>query len=164
MSLAITKLSQTILNGSKKIVFAAALLLTVGVSSSFATNNNHGGNDAVTASFHKDFKRAEFMQKEVGKNFIKFTFKMNDVVMFAFYNEDGQLLAISRNIQSSQLPLQLLMQVKKDYGNYWICDLFEYSAEGNSCYYITLENADSRVILRSEGAAYWDLYDKKAKE
>jgi hypothetical protein len=161
MSLAITKLSQTLLNGSKKIVFAAALLLTVGISSSFATPTD-GGNDAVTASFRKDFKRAEFIQREVGKNFIKFTFKMNDVVMFAFYNENGQLLAISRNIQSSQLPLQLLMQVKKDYGNYWICDLFEYSADGNSCYYITLENADSRVILRSDGAD-WNLYDKKAK-
>jgi hypothetical protein len=103
------------------------------------------------------------MQKEAGKNFTKFTFKLNDVVLSAFYNENGQLLAITRNIQSNQLPLQLLMQVKKDYGNYWISDLFEYSGDGSSNYYITLETADSRVILRSNGTE-WEVYDKKVKE
>lgn len=162
MSLAITKLSQTLINGSKKIALATALLLTVGISSSFATPND-GGNDAATASFRKDFKKAEVMQKETGKNFTKFTFKLNDVVLSAFYNENGQLLAITRNIQCNQLPLQLLIQVKKDYANYWISDLFEYTADGTSSYYITLETADSRVILRSNGTD-WDVYDKKAKE
>jgi len=162
MSLTITNLSQTLINGSKKIVLAAALLLTVGISSSFATPKD-GDNDAATVSFHKDFKKVEVIEKHAGKNFIKFTFKMNDVVMSAFYNENGQLLAITRNIQSSQLPLQLLMQIKKDYGNYWISDLFEYDGDGSSSYYITLENADYCVILRSNGTQ-WEMYDKKAKQ
>jgi hypothetical protein len=162
MSLLIANLSQTLIKGSKKIALATALLLTVGISSSFATPTN-GGNDAATVSFHKDFKKAEVMQKEAGKNFTKFTFKLNDVVLSAFYNENGQLLAITRNIQSNQLPLQLLMQVKKDYGNYWISDLFEYSGDGSSNYYITLETADSRVILRSNGTE-WEVYDKQVKQ
>jgi hypothetical protein len=162
MSLTITNLSQTLINGSKKIVLATALLLTVGISSSFATTND-GGNDAATVSFHKDFKKVEVIETHIGKDFIKFTFKMNGVIMSAFYNENGQLLAITRNIQSSQLPLQLLMQIKKDYGNYWISDLFEYDGDGSNSYYITLESADYRVILRSNGTE-WELYDKKAKQ
>lgn len=161
MSLANTNLSQTIINGSKKIVLAAALLLTVGVTSSFATPTD-GGNDAVTISFRKDFKKAEVIQKEVGKNFTKITFRLNNMVMFAFYNEDGTLLAITRNITSNQLPLQLLMDLKQNYGNYWICDLFEYSGDGNTNYYVTLENADSRVILRSNSTD-WEVYDKQVK-
>jgi len=162
MSLQIANLSQTLINGSKKIVLAAALLLTVGISSSFA-NTTEDGNDAATASFHKDFKKVEVVEKHIGKNFTKFTFKMNDVIMSAFYNENGQLLAITRNIQSNQLPLQLLMQIKKDYSNYWISDLFEYNGDGSSNYYITLETADQRVILRSNGTE-WEVYDKKIKE
>lgn len=162
MSLTITNLSQTLINGSKKIVLAAAMLLTVGISSSFATPAD-SGNDAATVSFHKDFKKVEVIETHIGKNFIKFTFKMNDVVMSAFYNDNGQLLAITRNIQSSQLPLQLLMQIKKDYANYWISDLFEYDGDGSSSYYITLENADNTVILRSNGTE-WETYDKKAKQ
>ncbi|HEX3933860.1 MAG TPA: hypothetical protein VHW43_04220 [Puia sp.] len=162
MSLAITKLSQTLINGSKKIALATALFLTVGISSSFATPTE-GDNDVATASFHKDFKKAEVMQKEAGKNFTKFTFKLNDVVLFAFYNENGQLLAITRNIQSNQLPVQLLIDLKKNYANYWISDLFEYTGDDTSSYYITLENCDNRVILRSNGI-YWEVYDKKAKQ
>ena len=161
MSLTITNLSQTVINGSKKIVLAAALLLTVGVTSSFATPAD-GGKDAVTISFRKDFKKAEVIQKEVGKTFTKITFKLNNMVMFAFYNEDGQLLAITRNIQSNQLPLQLLMGLKQNYANYWICDLFEYSGDGSTNYYVTLENADGRVILRSNSTD-WEVYDKQAK-
>ena len=162
MSLTIANLSQTLINGSKRIVLAAALLLTVGISSSFATTKD-GGNDAATVSFRKDFKKVEVIETHIGKDFIKFTFKMNDVVMSAFYNENGQLLAITRNIQSSQLPLQLLMQIKKDYASYWITDLFEYDGDGTNSYYITLESADYRVILRSNGTE-WELYDKKVKQ
>jgi hypothetical protein len=161
MSLAITNLSQTLINGSKKIALAAALLLTVGISSSFAGSNDDG-KDAATVSFHKDFKKVEVVEKHIGKNFTKFTFKMNDVILSAFYNENGQLLAITRNIQSIQLPLRLLMQIKKDYANYWISDLFEYDGDGSSNYYITLETADHRVILRSNGTE-WEVYDKKVK-
>lgn len=162
MSLTITNLSQTLINGTKKIALAAAMILTVGISSSFATPKD-GGNDAATTSFHKDFKKVEVIETHIGKDFTKFTFKMNDVVMSAFYNESGQLLAITRNIQSSQLPLQLLMQIKQDYANYWISDLFEYNGNGSSNYYITLETADYRVILRSNGTE-WETYDKKAKQ
>ena len=145
-----------------KFALTTALFLTVGISSTFA-NTNDDGNDAATTSFHKDFKKVEVMEKHTGKDFTRFTFKMNDVVLSAFYNENGELLAITRNIKSSQLPLQLLMQIKQKYANYWISDLFEYSGDGSNFYYITLETADSHMVLRSNGTE-WEVYDKKAKE
>lgn len=163
MSRSINQLSHTIFNGSKKIALAVALLLTVGISSSFA-NPTEGHNDAVNASFRKDFKKAELLTTEPGKNYTKLTFKMNDMVLSAFYGEDGQLLAVTRNIRSNQLPIQLLLQIKKDYATYWISDLFEFSSDGSSAYYITLENADSKVTLRSSGSDTWDVYTKKTKE
>jgi hypothetical protein len=163
MSRSINQLSRTIFNGSKKIALAVALLLTVGISSSFA-NPTEGHNDAVNASFHKDFKKAELLTTEPGKNYTKLTFKMNDMVLSAFYGEDGQLLAVTRNIRSNQLPIQLLLQIKKDYTAYWISDLFEFSSDGSSAYYITLENADSKVTLRSSGSDTWEVYTKKTKE
>lgn len=164
MLLAINQLSQSLIQGTKKITVAAALLLTVGITSSFANpTGGDSGNDAATASFHKDFKKVEVLETQVGKTFVKFTFKMNDMVLFAFYNDNGQLLAVSRNIRSSQLPIQLLIQVKKDYADYWISDLFELTTEGNTNYYITLENANTSVTLRSYDSGSWEVYDRKAK-
>ena len=162
MSLAINQISQALLNGTKKIALAVAMLLTVGIASSFA-NPKDGGNDAATASFHKDFKKAEVMEKKTGKTYTRFTFKLNEMILFAFYDENGQLLAVTRNIKSNQLPIQLQMQVKKDYGNYWISDLFEYTGDGNTNYYITLENADSSITLRSYDSGTWEVYNRKAK-
>jgi hypothetical protein len=161
-------LRQTILNGSKKIAIVAALFLTVGLSSGFATpvsiNNAstvspaRDGNDLVTASFHKDFKHAELMGIEVKKAYTKVTFKLNNMVLFAFYSGNGELLAVVRNILSTQLPIQLLMDLKETYNNYWITDLFEINSDNQTTYYVTLQNADGHVSLRSDNTATWETY------
>ncbi len=163
MSLAINQLSQTLINGSKKIALAVALLLTVGISSSFATPTD-GRTEVINASFRKDFKKAQLITIEVSKNYTKLTFKMNEMVMFAFYSDNGQLLAVTRNITSNQLPIQLLLKMKKDYANFWITDLFEFNGDGTSTYYMTMENADSSVTLRSNGSDSWEVYDRRIKE
>lgn len=147
---------------ASKIALAIALVLTM-VSTSFANTTNDDHNTAVTASFHKDFKKAELLTSETEKDYTKLTFKMNDMVLFAFYSEEGQLLAVTRNIKSNQLPINLLIQVKQDYANYWISELFEFNSDGTNAYYITLENADSSITLRSSGTDTWDVYTKKTK-
>jgi hypothetical protein len=161
MSLVTTLLSQTFLNRSKKIVLAAALFLTVGVSSSFA-NPNGGGNDAIQASFKREFNKAELLAVVPGRTYTKLTFKMNDVVLSAFYADNGDLLAVTRNIRSSQLPITLMMDVRHNYADYWISDLFEITADGTTNYYITLENADMKITLRSVEDS-WEVYSKKTK-
>ena len=150
-------LSQILLNGSKKVAFIVALFLTVGISSSFAAPTREG-NDAIVASFHKDFKRAELMGMEIKKDYTKVTFRLNNLVLFAFYSSNGELLAVVRNIVSTQLPIQLLMDLKQKYNDFWITDLFEMSANGETNYYVTLQNADTKVTLRSNSSNDWETY------
>lgn len=164
MLLTINQLSQTLIKGSKKIAFAAALLLTIGISSSFATPHHRDRNDLVKASFRKDFKKAELLGAEVKPTYTKLTIKMNDVIMYAYYSDNGNLLAVSRNIRSNQLPVQLMLELKRSYADYWISDLFELTGDGASNYYITVENADTRVTLRSCGSDAWEVYERKGKE
>ncbi len=112
--------------------------------------------DLIVASFKKDFKKGELMQVEIKKDYTKLTFKMSNLVLFAFYSGNGELLAVTRNILSTQLPIQLLMDLKQNYGNYWITDLFEMSSNGETNYYATLENADARITLRSNSTDNWE--------
>lgn len=146
---------------SIKTFALVAMLLTA--SSTFATPTDDS-NEAVKVAFHKDFKKAELTSTEVKATYTKLTFKLNGVVMYAFYSDNGQLLAVTRNITSNQLPIQLLLEVKKNYSDYWISDLFELTGDGASNYYITLENADQRVTLRSNGSDTWETYEKRTKE
>ena len=148
------------LRAINQIALTAALLLTLGVSTGFAKNSNEGGD---AAAFRKDFNHAELLSTAEGKDYTKFTFKMNGAILFAFYNENGELLAVTHNLKSTELPIRLLMQVKHDYSGYWISDLFELDANGSGHYYITLENADSKLTLRSNDGN-WETYSRANKE
>ena len=144
------------------IALTAALLLTAGVGSSFSRNTTNG-NDNIEAYFRKDFQQAEQISTNTGADYTKVTFKMNSMILTAFYSNSGELLAVTHNITSTQLPLQLLIQVKRNYSGYWISDLFEYNANGSSSYFLTLENADSKVTLRSNDGD-WETYNKTTKQ
>ncbi len=146
----------------KKSFLTWALILMVGVSTSFA-HGFEGVSEKVMNSFKKEFANAENVQWESGKEFAKATFGYHGQVMFAYYNNDGTLLAVTRNIMAGQLPLSLLSEVKKNYSEYWISDLFEMSSNNETSYYITLENGDQKIVLRSVDSTSWDVYRKDKK-
>lgn len=157
-------LRQTILNGSKKLMLIMALFLTVGLSSSFATPSDDV-NEIVKTSFRNDFKKAELIGYEAGKQYTKVTFKMDDMILFAFYADNGDLLAVTRNIRTTQLPIQLLLDLKKRFtGDYWVTDLFEINSQGQNNYYVTVENENTKTTMRSAGANSWEIYEKTNKK
>jgi ABC-type proline/glycine betaine transport system substrate-binding protein len=157
------KLSKALVNGTKTLAVTAALLLTVGIGSSFAAPAENG-NDIVIASFHKEFRSANVIKVETKKEYTKVTFNMNDVVMFAYYSENGDLMAVVRNILSTQLPIRLLMDLKQNHAGCWITDLFEIDSNGQTIYYASLENGDMKVTLRSANTNTWETYHKESKE
>ena len=138
--------------------FALALLFAV---TSFAKPVDSVKGE-INASIKRNFKNAQILNTETKEAFTKVTFKMNEVIMFAFYSRTGDLLAVTRNITSSQLPMNLLMSLKNDYSAYWITELFEFTGDGINCYYVSLESADARVTLRSNGDS-WEVYTSMKK-
>jgi hypothetical protein len=157
-----------------KRIFAltTALLLTIGVSNSFARSAHSGGNTNGSntngghnnnAWLNKDFSQVELLDTKTDADYTRFTFKMSGIILNAFYSNQGELLAVTHNITSTQLPITLLMQIKGDYANYWISDLFELSSHGQSNYYITLENAEKTITLRSSDNN-WEVFSKTTKE
>ena len=45
-----------------------------------------------------------------------------------------------------------------------ISELFEMNAEGQNSYYVTVENANTKVTLRSVSSSDWELYERTAKK
>ena len=146
----------------KKSILMWVMMLTVGLTTTFA-NNEETINQRAVSSFKKDFASAQDVKWENNKDFVKATFTINDQVMFAYYSQTGDLMAVTRNILSNQLPISLLANLKKSYGTYWISDLFEVSSATDASYYVTLQNADQTVVLKSNGASAWEVYRKEKK-
>ena len=146
----------------KKRILTWALLLVTGINSSFAKVPEKY-NDHIRDSFRKEFKNAEVIKWETFSAFTKATFKMNDLVMFAYYSSDGRLIAVARNILSDQLPINLMTNLKKEYSGYWITDLFEITDCNQESHYVTVENPDYKLILVSDDMNSWTVYKKEKK-
>jgi hypothetical protein len=146
----------------KKRILALAVVLSIGISSIYA-NNEERVNQKAVSSFKNDFAQATDVKWESNKEYAKATFKMNDQVMFAYYSEAGSLMAVTRNILSSQLPINLQSSLKKNYKESWISDLFEIDSNEETSYYVTLENAEYSITLKSAGSQGWTIFKKERK-
>jgi hypothetical protein len=121
-------------------------------------------NRLVSNSFKNDFRNAVIISCEVSRNVTNLTFVMNDLIMHAFYAGNGDLLGVTRNILTSQLPIDLLLKFRQDYQDYWVTDLFEVTSREDHAYFITLENAGTRIVLRSADNFNWEIYKRTNKD
>lgn len=144
----------------KKIVFMLGLVVTMGVCSAYPSERV---SQKVLASFKTEFVNAQDVAWETGNNYFRAEFTMNEQRIFAYYNVDGQLLSIARYISSIQLPVNLYADLKNDYSKYWISDLFEVSNSEGLHYYVTLETADSKLVMHSGNGGSWSTYSKSKK-
>jgi len=56
-----------------------------------------------------------------------------------------------------------LLQLKRNYAAFWIPELFEVVNDEGDYYYVTLENADEKLILKAKANRSWRLYKRVAK-
>jgi hypothetical protein len=142
----------------KKMILTLAIVVsTLGV---FASPNNV--NQKVLDAFKTEFASAKEVAWTVGSNYYKATFTYNEKRVFAYYDENGALLGLTRYVSPLDLPLALQKNLKKNYPGCWISDLFEAAKNDGTNYYLTLENADSKIILKSSGNS-WNVYSKIKK-
>ena len=144
----------------KKIVFVMGFLMIMGVSWAYPSEKV---SQKVLTSFKTEFTNAQNVERETGSNYFKAAFTMNEQRIFAYYNVDGQLLSIARYISSIQLPVNLYADLKNDYTKYWISDLFEVSNSEGLHYYVTLETADTKLVMHSSNGGSWSTYSKNKK-
>ena len=147
----------------KKVLLSIATVLMMGVSA-FAANNDDGiANQLAVRSFKKDFVSAKNIVWEQKEAYTRATFSLNGQILFAYYNNNGELQAVVRNITSDQLPINLLASLKNEYNDCWITDLFEMSSDDQTSYYVTLETSEKKIVLKSTGSA-WEVYSKERKQ
>ena len=146
----------------KKRILFIALVIAFGMTNLFA-NTVDGVNQKVLSNFQKEFSQAKDIYWQKGDDFLKASFTLNEKVFFAYYNEAGEKLALVRNLTSFDLPLSLQMELKQSYPQYWISDLFEFNGQDDSAYYVTIENADVKITLKSIGMNTWTVYKRTQK-
>jgi len=144
----------------KKLMIAVALLVSLGA---FAGKEKEKVNEKVLNAFNTEFTNVHEVEWTASADYFKASFALNGQRVSAVFNTDGELMGMTRNIPSSQLPVTLQSSLKRNYGSFWISNLFEVSNSNGTHYYITLENGDNKVILKSSGNSDWAPYKKDRK-
>ena len=139
------------------------LALVVLVSSLAVNAEERNVNEKVLNAFKTEFTTASQVEWSTGPGYYKAAFVFNEKHVFAFYNAEGRLLGLTRNITAAELPLKLQTDLKKNYDTYWISDLFEAAREEGTAYYLTLEDADTRLVLKASADNNWTVYEKTKK-
>jgi hypothetical protein len=148
----------------KKRILLLSIVLVSFTAFSFAADAPVSVSKNVISSFNKQFINARDIKWESHADFVKAQFSVNDIVLYAYFNQSGDLIAITRFISPSQLPLVLLNSLKKQYSSgYWVSDLFEIETEAGTSYYANFESADQTVILKSDGISGWNTFQKEKK-
>src|SRR5215207_2200590 len=131
----------------KRFILSLVLVASIGATSFAADDTMVSTN--VRQSFQKSFSNAKEVNWSLTSEIYKADFVYNSQYLAAYYDAEGTLLGVTKNILSTQLPLLLESSLKENYSGYWISDVIEFSNEDGTTYYVTLENGDGKLVLKS---------------
>ena len=145
----------------KKILLSVALTIGLGIATVFAGTPDV--NAKVLETFKNQFPAATETEWSSGTDYYKANFVYNNNYVSAYYSVDGEFLATVRHITSVNLPMLLQLSLKNDYSKFWISDLYELAKYDGTSYYVTVENADQKIVLRSTNGTNWSVHKKTSK-
>jgi hypothetical protein len=118
----------------------------------------------VLEAFRVKFTDAQNVTWETGSNYYKADFTYNGMRMFALYSSSAELLSLTRNIPSEQLPFYLQAMLEENYAEYRIAAVFEVSDQAGFRYYVNMENEARQVVLESENGNSWNVFKKTRRQ
>lgn len=146
--------------------FFVSLLMVISVYS-FA--NTPGSGDKVSAhikaALEKEFAGAQYIvwQSLKDHQIYHAKFLYNNEQLNAFFEQDGNLLAIGRFITPVALPLIITKNLTNRYGSFQVKDAVEYTRSGETSYLVTLENEQSRIVVEAYDSGNLYVFKKEKK-
>ena len=141
----------------KKILIIPITILLALFSMSFAKPDDILNQRAV-GSFQTEFKEASSVSWKQNEKFSVATFRLNDQILFAYYDPQGSLIALAHNMLTTSLPEGLGKELRKKYSGYWITDCFQLRDDEGIHYFVRIKNAATAQVLTSDGIESWTIY------
>lgn len=143
----------------KLLLISFTLFLVTTTTTSFAGDKNIPG--TVSTSFAKHFIGAKNASWSHVGILYEVQFEQDQQVYYGFYNEEGDLVVLSRHISPDKLETKLQSNLKKYFDEgYWVTDLFEIKSENGISYFLIINNADRQLELKSTDNGKWNVFSK----
>ncbi|GGH78002.1 opacity protein-like surface antigen [Filimonas zeae] len=143
----------------KKFIIAAITVITLATSAIAADTN-----DKAMNLFKAAYPGAEKVHYKAVGELVSITFQLEGTSMQAFYNAEGEQVAVSRVIDYKKLPLRAVTTLENKFNGYTATEVIEmdHSTEGTS-YYVSLVNDSQKVIAQVSMNGEVSVFKKSAK-
>jgi hypothetical protein len=145
-----------------KQLFITVLLATASIFNTAKATDNIALPE-VLANFQSTYSHATEVSWSTMGELYKVNFILDGKAASAFYNADGSWVAVTQNLSSLELPKELKASLKKELKDGYISDLFMMSSSEGLTYYVTVENADTKLVMKSSNGKKWSVFQKTAK-
>lgn len=145
----------------KILIFTSSLMLIF--FASFANSNGRPVPKYVTSSFADDFSQARDSKWETYNGYYKVSFNDMGKTAYAFYTRAGEFMGFAVHLAADKLPVTLRSVIAEQYPGYWIADLYQFTIDSTAGFFITLENAEGKIMLKAEAGETWSLFAQEKK-
>jgi hypothetical protein len=133
----------------KKLLVSISMLLTIGLSTTFA-NPNPGISEELQSAFEKEFTGAEsVIWKEAG-DYYKVSFIFKGVIMEAYFNDQSELEGSVRSLQYNQLPLNVITSINKKFPEADVLDVYEINNDNGTIYRLTFNSEGKKYRIKAD--------------
>ncbi len=141
-----------------KKFFTTALLTVALISGAFAAKNI---NSKAESKFQASFPGAQHVAMSNSNDHTTISFSWNGQDMKAFYDNEGNELAVSRNIQLASLPARAQKTIQNKYSDYTATEAieFDHTQDGIS-YFVSLQNDSNKIILQISSQGEINVFKK----
>jgi len=131
----------------KKLILSVAMLLSLGVASSFAADSKE--DPRIQSMFARHFTGAENVKwTTLEDGLMKVTFTLGGIRTEAYYSADAELLGSVRNLFYSQLPLTVMQTVNNKFEGAIVLEVMEITNTNGTSYRMTLEQKEKKYTVR----------------
>ncbi|RYY39260.1 MAG: hypothetical protein EOO08_11190 [Chitinophagaceae bacterium] len=116
-------------------------------------------NPVVLAAFQTRFAAAQDAEWTELNGLYKVRFTLDGTVSSAYFNNEGILVAMTHQLSPASLPAALRASLRSEMAGRWVTELFVVETEKGRTWYVTLENADEKLVLQSAAGRKWKNYN-----
>jgi hypothetical protein len=99
-------------------------------------------------NFNRTFPQAVITEYKSKGDLTEVNFMWNGLQLMAFYSTEGELVATSRTIELTTLPVTAQLRLKADYSDYIPRQVIEFDAtENGTSYYVSVVNVKTTLLL-----------------
>jgi 5-enolpyruvylshikimate-3-phosphate synthase len=153
-----------------KKLFITAAIATLFSASVFADGTKKSSTTVnvsytVLNQFSADFSDAKNTVWSVNRNFQKADFVSNDIKMTAFYNLQGEFVALSQVVDSKAIPAKTQKEIAEKYKGYVVKEVFVVQNNTNVnpdadevAYFVDLKSDTKEVLTKITSEAHIQFY------